>query len=124
MKEWTNKFQGKFDCSSKKTNQKLVKNDNEDNVIVSYKIICIDSAKFMTSPLSNLVDNLTERSNKSKCKDFNCFHKYKSVNDNLIKYKCLSCNKNYSSKLDEKSEKRFRNTFSFSNNDINNLFCC
>ena len=35
----------------------------------------------------------------------------------MIKYKCLSCNKDYSNKLDEK--KRFKNTFKFSNNDIN-----
>ena len=37
----------------------------------------------------------------------------------LIKYKCLSCNKDYSNKLDEKLKKRFKNTFKFSNNDIN-----
>ena len=41
------------------------------------------------------------------------------VNDNLIKYKCLSCNKNYSNKTDENLKKRFKNTFKISNNDIN-----
>ena len=41
------------------------------------------------------------------------------VKDNLIKYKCLSCNKDYSNRLDEKSKKRFNNTFTFSDNDIN-----
>ena len=43
------------------------------------------------------------------------FLEYESVKDNLIKYKCLSCNKDYSNKLDEK----FKNTFKFSNNDNN-----
>ena len=37
----------------------------------------------------------------------------------MIKYKCLSCNKDYSNKLDEKLKKRFKNTFKFSDNDIN-----
>ena len=37
---------------------------------------------------------------------------------NLMKRKCLSCNKDYSSKLDEKFKKLFKNTFKFSDNDI------
>ena len=39
--------------------------------------------------------------------------------DNLIKYKCLSCNKDYLNKLDEKFKNKFKNTFKFSYNDIN-----
>ena len=41
------------------------------------------------------------------------------MKDNLIKYKCLSCNKNYSNKVDEEFKKRLKNTFKFSNNDVN-----
>ena len=37
----------------------------------------------------------------------------------MIKYKCLSCNKDHSNKLDEKLKKKFKNTLKFSNNDIN-----
>ena len=51
--------------------------------------------------------------------DSDCFLEYESVKENLIKYKCLSCNKDYSNKLDEKLKKRFKNTFKFSDNDIN-----
>ena len=47
------------------------------------------------------------------------FLEYKSVEENLIKYKCLSCNKNYSNKINEESYKRFKDTFKFSNNDMN-----
>ena len=36
-----------------------------------------------------------------------------------MKYKCLSCNKNYSNKTDKELKKRFKNTFKFYNNDIN-----
>ena len=56
----------------------------------------------MTSSLSNLVDNFEEGVHKTKCKDCNCFLEYEIVKDNLIKYKFLSCNKDYSNKLDEK----------------------
>ena len=71
----------------------------------------------MATSLSNLVDKLTEGIHKIKCKDWNRFLEYESVKDNLIKYKCLSCNKDYSSKTDEEFKKRFKNTFKFSNND-------
>ena len=37
----------------------------------------------------------------------------------MKKYKCLSCNNNYSNKIDEELKKQFKNTFKFSNNDIN-----
>ena len=47
------------------------------------------------------------------------FSWYESVKDNLIKYKCLSYNKDYLEKLEEKFKKWFKNIFKFSNNDIN-----
>ena len=56
----------------------------------------------MASSLSSLVDNLAEVIYEIKCKNFNCFFKYQSVKNNLIKCKCLFCNKDYSNKLDEK----------------------
>ena len=41
----------------------------------------IDSARFMATSLSNLVDNLTEGIHKIKCKDPNWFLEYESVKD-------------------------------------------
>ena len=73
----------------------------------------------MATSLSNLVDNVTEGIHKIKCKDCYCFLENEGVNDNLIKQKCLSCNKNYSNKIGEELKKRLKNTFKFSNNDIN-----
>ena len=78
----------------------------------------------MISSLSNLVDNLAERIHKIKCERCDYFIEYESVNDNLIKYKSLSCNKNYSNKIDEKLKKTFKNTFKFSNNEINKFILC
>ena len=37
----------------------------------------------------------------------------------MIKYKCLSCNKEYSKRLNQELKKKFKNTFKFSKNDIN-----
>ena len=76
------------------------------------------SVRFFASSLSNLVDNLAKGIHKIKCKDSDCFLEYEKAKDNLIKYKCLSCNKNYSNKIDEKLKKRFKNTCNFCNNDI------
>ena len=55
----------------------------------------------MASSLSNLVYNLAEGIHKIKWKDCDCFLEYESVKDNLIKYKCLFCNNDYSNKLDD-----------------------
>ena len=59
----------------------------------------------MASSLSNLFDNVTEGIHEVKCRDCNCFLEYESVKDNLMKYKCLSYNKDYSNKLVVKIKK-------------------
>ena len=65
--------------------------------VLSLKLI--DSARVMTTSLSNLVDNLAERIHKIKCKYCGCFLEYESAKQNLIKYKFLSCNKDCSNKF-------------------------
>ena len=59
-----------------------------------------------------------------KCKDCDCFLEYESDQNNLIRYKCLFCNKYYSNKINGELKMWFKNTFKFSNNDINKSFCC
>ena len=107
-----------FSAPIKKEITKIDKDGNESVDNISYKIKYTDSARFMATSLSNLVDNLAERFHKTKCKDCDCFLEYESVKGNLIKYKCFSCNKYYSNKIYEKLKKRFRNTFRFSKNDV------
>ena len=100
----------------------LDKDGNETVETISFKIKHFDSLRFMESSLSNLVGNLAEGIHKTKCKDCDSFLEYESVKDNLMKYKCLPCKKNYSNKLDEKLKKKFKNTSKFFNNYINK-FC-
>ena len=106
--------------------KEILKTDKDGNEIVdtiSYKIKFIDSVRFMASSLPNLIDNLTERIHKIKCKGWDCFLEYKRVKGNLIIYKCLSYNKCYSKKLNEGLNKKFKKTFKFSNNNIIIFFC-
>ena len=78
----------------------------------------IDSARFMASSLSNLVNNLSEGIYKIKCKYghddkkcetsgikykyYDCFLESKNFKDDLIECKCLCCNEKYQQKFDEK----------------------
>ena len=98
---------------------KIDKDGNKSVVTISRKVKLIDSGRFMASSLSNLVDNLADKNHKVKGKDCDCFLEYESVKDNLVKYKCLSCNKDYSNKVGEDLKKRFKNTFKFSYNSLN-----
>ena len=132
IKELADEFEELFECLGEITEKYTtfsfpiekevtnIDNDGNENVVtISYKIKLIDSARFTTSLLTNFVDNLAEEIYKIKCKDFDCILEYESVNDNLIKHKILSYNKDNLNKLDEKLEKRFKNTLRFSDYDIN-----
>ena len=112
-----------FSIPIDKEGRNIDKDGNESVVIISYTIKLIDSAIFMVSSLSNHVDYLAEKMHKIKCKDCDSFPEYESVQDNLIKFKCLSCNKDYSKKLDYlKSD--LRTHLSFLIMISINLFCC
>ena len=89
----------KFLHSNRKRSYKSV-------VTSSYKIKTIDSARSMATLLSILLENLTERSHKIQCKDFDSFLEYESVKESSIKYNRLSCNKNYSNKFNEELKKK------------------
>ena len=111
------------------------KNGKETTKNISYLLQFIDSAKFMASSLSNLVNNLSEGIHRikskyghddKKCdtcrikyKYCKCFLECTNFKDDLIEYKCLCCNKNYQQKFDEKLKKRFFNIYKISNHDNN-----
>ena len=121
IKELANRFEGQSECLGENAEKyktfsvpiekeitKIDKDGNESVVTISYKMKFVDTARFMATLLSNLVDNLTEGNHKVKCKDCDYLLEYESVKDNLIKCKCLSCNKDYLNKLDEKLKKQFK----------------
>ena len=92
----------------------------------------------MTSSLSNQVNNLSEGIHIIKCKfghddkkretcgikynHWGSFFEYTNFKDELVACKCLSCNKRYLQKLDEKLKKGFFNTYTFSNHGNSKFF--
>ena len=117
IKELANEFQGKFECLGENTKKykffsvpiekevtNIDKDGNESVVTMSYKVKFIDSARFMASLLSN-VGNLAEGIHKIKGKGCDYFLEYESIKENLMKYKCLSSNKDYSHQIDEELKK-------------------
>ena len=50
---------------------------------------------------------------------WDCFLEYINFKDDLKEYKCLSCNKNYQQKFNEKLKEQLFNTYKFSYQDNN-----
>ena len=101
--------------------KKVIKTDKDSNESIaakSHKLKFIDNARFMTTSLSILVDNIAERTHKIKCKVCDCFLEYETVKKNSIIFKCTFCNKNYSNIIAGEWKKRLKNTFRFFSNDI------
>ena len=89
----------------------------------------------MASSLLSLVNDLFEGLHRIKCKfdHYNekleicvikreycdSFLEYTNFKDDFIEYKCLSCNKSYQGRLDEKLKERFFNAYKFSDHDSN-----
>ena len=95
IKGLAKEFEGLFECLGENTEKyktfyvligkevtNVDKDGNESVATISYRIEFIESARFMASSLSDLVDNLAERIHKIKCKDCDCFIEYESVKDN------------------------------------------
>ena len=81
MKGLAEEFQNQVTCLGENTEKyitfavsigkevtKINKNGEEITKNISYRLQFIDSARFIASSLSNLVNNLTERIHKIKCK--------------------------------------------------------
>ena len=72
LKELAEEFKGEFECLGENTEKYIsfsvpVKKEHDNNKTVTYKLKFFDTFRFMQSKLSDLVDNLSEISNKD-CK--------------------------------------------------------
>ena len=72
---------------------------------ISYKIKFIDTFRFMSSSLSNLVGNLSEGLHSDKCTDCKSCLDYMTTKDEQLIFKCFGCKKNY----EKDCNKEFRN---------------
>ena len=73
----------------------------------------------MSSTLSKLVDNLTERLHNNRCVDCeSCLDYIKNKNEKLI-LKCFNCKQYYEKDFNKEIIKRFANTYDFCNGNLN-----
>ena len=72
----------------------------------------------MSTSISILVDNLSNRLHSKKCTDYKSSLQYMRVKDNLLICKCLICNKDYNKDFNKELINRFSSTFKFCNRDF------
>ena len=128
IKQLAEEFKGQFSCLGENTEKyinfsvpikKKVNNDNN-----TYKLKFIDSYRFMSTSLADLVNNFSEINNndckscmekkiKSKC-DFIEFK------NNRLNYKCKECGKRCTKSINGLI-KKFSSVYQFCEGDLNNF---
>ena len=83
---------------------------------VRHRLKFIDNFRFMSTSLSSLVDNLSEKLHSDKRKDCKSELHYTSVK---VIFQCLECKKNYKKDFNKELIKRLPNTTEFCNADTN-----
>ena len=135
IKELAEEFEGEFECLGESTEKyitfsmpikkEITKKDKDGNgktTKISYKIKFIDSYKFMSTSLSNLVNNLSNGVYNDKCTYCKSYLDYMITKDEKLIFRCFECKKNYEKDFNKELIKRFANIYEFCNRDINNLF--
>ena len=103
----------------KKEITKKDKDGNDKITKISFKIKFIDSFRFMSSSLSNLVDNLSEGLHNNRCIDCKSCLDYMTTKDEQLLFRCFECKKNYKKDFNKELIERFANIYEFCNGDIN-----
>ena len=123
IKELADKFEGEFECLGENIEKYITfsvaikneitkkdKNDNDRITKISYKIKFIDSYRFMSTSLSNLVSNLSERLHNDRCIDCKYCLDYMIAKDEQLIFRCFRCKMNYEKNFNEDLIQRFANT--------------
>ena len=114
IKELVKEFDGNFVCLGENTevfSAPIKKKIENKNIEIAYKIKFIDIYKFMSMPLSKLIDNLPEGIHDNECADCeSCLYYIKTKNEKLI-FKCFNCKQYYKKKLNKELIKRFSSTY-------------
>ena len=126
INELVKEFKGNSECLGKNTEKYITfsvpikkKIENKD-LEITYKIKFIDSYKFKSSSLSKLIDNLSEGIHNNKCLDYNsCLDYVRITKNEKLPLKCFNCDSYYKNKFNKDLIKKFKNTYSFCNSDLN-----
>ena len=116
IKRLAEEFQGDFECLGKNKEKYItfsvpIKREyNEDGTIL-YRINFIDSFRFMSTSLSSLVDNLSDRIiDDGKCDSCGSKLEYIAIRKSgRLLFECFDCQRRHSKKFSEKLKKRFNN---------------
>ena len=95
------------------------KDGNDKITKISYKKKFIDVFRFMSSSLSNLADNLSEKLHSDKSTDCKFYLNYMTTKDEQLIFRCFECKNNYGKDFNKELIKRFANIYEFCNEDIN-----
>ena len=131
IKKIAEEFKGEFECLEENTEKYIafsvpLKKEINYSKKITYKLKYIDSYIFMSTSLSNLVDNLSGVYDK-KCKK--CMERKKirldckfiGFKNGRLKYKCKESKKSYT-KVANESIKNVPTVYKFCNGDLNKLF--
>ena len=131
IKKLAEEFKGEFECLGENTEKYItfsvpLKKENDNGKKITYKLKFIDSYRFMSTSLSNLVDNLSGVYDKEckKCMErkkirLNC--EFIGFKNGRLNYKCKECKKSYT-KVTNESIKNFPTLYKFCNSDLNKFF--
>ena len=120
IKELVKEFGGNFDCLDENTFSVTIKRKIKNKDLeITYKIKFIDSYRFMLSSLFELVDNLSEGIHNNKRAKCESSLDYMKTKNQKLLLKCFNCKTYYKKKFNKDLIKKFKNTDSFCNNDIN-----
>ena len=122
-------FDGNSECLGENTEKYITfsvpikkKIENKD-LEITYKIKFIDSYRFMVTPLSKLIDNLSEGILNNKCADCgSCLDYVRSTKNEKLILTCFNCEQEkifYKKKFNKELIKRFKSTYEFCNKDLN-----
>ena len=90
-----------------------IKKELDNGKKATYRLKFIDSFRFISNSLLNLVDNLSDEYHNIECT--NCKSHLETEKDDLLIFNCLKCSKKHKTHLSNK----FANTYKFSNVDFN-----
>ena len=129
-------FEGEFECLGENTEKYITfsvpikkeitkkdKNGKDKITKISYKVKFIDSYRFMSTSLSNLVSNLSEGLHNDRCIDCKSCLDYMTTKVEQLIFWCFRCKKNYEKTLMKNKFKDLQIHMNFAIQILTNLFC-
>ena len=104
IKRSAEECEGDFECLGESKEKYMtfsvpIKKESNEGSTIIYKIKFIDSFRFMSTSLSNLVDNLSGNIYNDKCSNCGSSLEYISRKDGKFFFECFDCKKNVQENL-------------------------